>query len=127
MTTPLAYLPPPLGGVAARTGVGPRPLLLWCSTVSFVAAATAFGEGVPSTDGTYGNRMGWFLGAVLPSLVLTAALAWLGSPSLANRAARGLFVVSVIALALPTFFTILWLATYAMLISVHGIGLLLQH
>jgi hypothetical protein len=54
-----------------------RAFLLWYSLASFVGAVVVFVPGVIWTNGTYGSRMAWLLGVVLPLLLLTAVLAWL--------------------------------------------------
>lgn len=50
-------------------------VLLSCSVVSFVGAVVVFIAGVIVTSGTYGSRMAWLLGVVLPLLLLTALFA----------------------------------------------------
>jgi hypothetical protein len=81
----------PVGGLETRTMR--KAMFLWCSVVLFVGAVGFFVAGVIWTNGTYGSRMGWLLGIVLPLLLLTAVFAWLASPRTSRR--RG-------ALGVPT-------------------------
>jgi hypothetical protein len=89
------------------------------------------------TDGTYGSRMAWLVGVVLPLLLLSAGSAgWVRRGSLRRRrapvaevssprwvqsAARSLFVVSATLFAIPVALALALLLVYAALIAAHAI------
>ena len=50
-----------------------------CSALTLVGAIEVFLFRVLWTHGVYGSRMAWALGVVLPLLVVTAGLGWVGA------------------------------------------------
>jgi hypothetical protein len=102
-----------------------RPTLLWCSMATFLGAIVIFLPGVLWTHCTYGSRMGWLIGVVLPLLGFTATFAWLSSPGVPrhatpeHRAARRLFLISGSLLAAPVGLSAIWFFAYAALLVVH--------
>ena len=114
-----------------------RTILLSCSIASFIGAVVVFVPGVIWTKGTYGSRMAWLLGVVLPLLLLTAVFSWLAAPGTPVRrirpdhrtspasvgvagvpkvgGAKKLFVVSATLFAIPFVLAAVLLLVYAAL------------
>ena len=92
--------------------------------------------GVIATTGVYGSRMAWLLGVACPLLAVAALLAWRatrlrashGSPAGGTRhgvaVPRLLLVASLVLLGIPAGLAAVLLSVYALILVVHGIGLL---
>ena len=125
--------PQPAPRMAPRDGA--VAIFLVGSMASLAGAVGVFCFGTVVTDGTYGSRMAWLVGVVLPLLLLSAGFAglvWRRSPrrrrapdadaswpSWMEGAARTLLVVSATLVAIPVVLVLTLLLVYAALIAGH--------
>lgn len=103
---------------------------------TFVCAVATFVSTVVLTNAVYGTRLAWFLGVVVPLLVMAAGLSWLASrrqkdeeavashvPSVRRSriAATGVLRVCLLALAIPVALVAAILLVYGILFVPHSL------
>ncbi len=112
-------------------------ILASVAVAAFVGAAAIFVVAVVSTNAVYGTRMAWFVGLVLPLLVVAAGSSWwalrsqrAGEAAAAEvasarpfrvRVVAGLFRVCVVLIAIPFVFAAAILLVYGLLFVVHSL------